>query len=52
MVDYDIHYCEGANGLKRPVFAACNFCYLKTKNYIEVQKYLFGINGLILAFYI
>ena len=35
------------SGLKRSVLAPCNFCFLKTINYIEVQKYLFGINGLI-----
>ena len=28
------------------VFAPYNFCFLKTINYIEVQNYLFGINGL------
>ena len=25
--------------------AVCNVCFPKTLNYIEVQKYLFGING-------
>ena len=28
------------------MLAACNICFLKTINYIEVQKYFFGINGL------
>ena len=28
------------------VMAACNISFLKTISYIEVQKYLFGINGL------
>ena len=28
------------------VLAACSNNFLKTINYIEVQKYLFGINGL------
>ena len=28
------------------VLTACNFCFLKTINYTEVQKYLFGIIGL------
>ena len=36
-------------GLKRSVLAPCNTCFLKAINYIEVQKYLFGINGLKLA---
>ena len=38
----------GTNGLKRSVLSACSICFLKTINYkiIEVQKYLFGINGL------
>ena len=31
------------------MLAACNICFLKTINKLEVQKYLFGINGLILA---
>ena len=35
-------------GLKRSVLAACNIFFLKTINYIEVQKYLFGFNGLII----
>ena len=38
----------GTYGLKRSALAAWNICFLKTINYIEVQKYLFGINGLIL----
>ena len=29
------------------MLAACNICFLKTINSIGVQKYLFGINGLI-----
>ena len=29
-----------------PVLAACSICFLQTINYLEVQKYLFGINGL------
>ena len=29
------------------VLAACNISFIKTINYIEVQKYQFGINGLI-----
>ena len=33
-------------GLKRSVLAVCNICFLKAINLIEVQKYLFGINGL------
>ena len=37
----------GTNGLTRSVLAACNICFLKTINYIEVQKYLFGINKFI-----
>ena len=36
----------GTNGLKRSVLAACSLYFLKAINYIEVQKYLFGINGL------
>ena len=28
------------------MLAACSICFLKTINYVEVQKYLFGINGL------
>ena len=36
----------GTIGLKRSVLTACSICFLKTINYIEVQKYLFGINGL------
>ena len=36
----------GTNGFKRSVVAACNICFLKTINCIEVQKNLFGINGL------
>ena len=31
----------------RSVLAACSICFLKTINYIEVQLYLFGINGLL-----
>ena len=27
--------------------AACNICFFEANNYIEVQKYLFGTNGLI-----
>ena len=49
MIDFDTHYCEplGTNGLKRSVLAACNICFLKTINYIKVQKYfIFEINGL------
>ena len=34
------------NRLKRSVLAACNIYFLKTINYIEVQKYLFGTNRL------
>ena len=34
------------NGLKMSVLDPCNTCFLNL-NYIEVQKYLFGINGLI-----
>ena len=34
------------NGLNRSVSAACNIYFLKTINYFEVQKHLFGINGL------
>ena len=33
-------------GLKGSVLAAWNICFLKTINLIEVQKYLFDINGL------
>ena len=33
-------------GLKRSVLASCIICVLKTKNDIEVLKYLFGINWL------
>ena len=29
------------------MLAACSICILKTINYIEVLKYIFGINGLI-----
>ena len=36
----------GTNGLKTSVLAPCNIRFLKTINWIEVQKYLFGINGL------
>ena len=28
------------------MLVACNVCFIKTINYIELQKYLFGINGL------
>ena len=28
------------------MLAACNICSLKMINYIGVQKYIFGINGL------
>ena len=28
------------------MLAACNICFLKTINLIEVQKYIFGTNGL------
>ena len=28
------------------MLAVCSICFLKTINYIEVQTYLFGINGL------
>ena len=34
------------NGLRRFALAPCSICSLKTRNEIEVQKYLFGINGL------
>ena len=37
---------KSSNGLKRSVLAVCNICLIKTVNYIEVQMYLFGINGL------
>ena len=51
MVDCDTRYCEllRTDVLKRlllAVLAACNVCFLKTINFIEAQKYLFGINGL------
>ena len=32
------------------MLAPCIICFLKTINYKEVQKYLFGINGLILLY--
>ena len=54
-----ITYCKGNNrfwhsllwtlwnnGLERSVLAVCNICFLKTINYIKVQRYLFGNNGL------
>ena len=32
--------------VKKVSLVAYNVCFLKTINYIEVQKYLFGTNGL------
>ena len=46
IVDFDTQlWALGTNGLNRAELAACNICFLKTINYIKVQKYLFGING-------
>ena len=45
---YWLSWALGTDGLKSSVLAACNIFFLKTINYIEVQKYLFGINGLTL----
>ena len=36
----------GTNEIKRSVLAACSIYFLKTINWIDVQKYLFGIDGL------
>ena len=33
--------------IKKVNVGACNICFLTTTNCIEVQKYLFGTNGLI-----
>ena len=49
IVDFDTQYGElqGLMGWKRSVLAAaCNVCFLKTINWMEVQKYLFGVYGL------
>ena len=43
---HSLLWAWGTYGFNRPVLAACTICFLKTINYIEVQKYLFGINGL------
>ena len=45
LVDFDAHNCELNLVTNWP--APRNICFLKTINYIEVQKYLYGINGLI-----
>ena len=37
------------DGLKSSVLGPCNMCFLKTIIYLEVQKYLFGTNGLSLT---
>ena len=47
MGDFDtLLWALGTNGLKMSVLAAYNTCFLETINYIEVQKYHFGIDGL------
>ena len=49
IIVFDIHYYEAleTNGFKSSVLATCNIYFLQIIKYLDVQKYLFGINGLI-----
>ena len=41
---HSLFWALGTNGLERSVLAPWNICFLKTINFIEVQKYLCGNN--------
>ena len=43
---HSLLWALGTNGLKMSVLADCSTCFLKTINYKEVLKYVFGTNGL------